>query len=290
MSCSNCVTIPLTLDHFDLLESHWKPLRERYDLPFAEYSFANNYLFRKKHNYMLLEGAFPLVIGKRNHDSQYIIPSQGPEGIIPTLDKLREHPSTSLFPIPDIWKAMIPQGHYQYSEDDSDYVFHAEKMRTLAGRKLSSRRNLLHQLENNHAVSAESLTQERLADARFILEDWQQDNKLKKDQTDYESAIEALGLMDKLQLSGRIVYVDGVPAGFTIGEILTPTTAILLFAKRKHDVKGIVPYLYRDFALQLPKTVEWINLEQDLGNPLLRQAKMAYAPDLILKKWHLYML
>ena len=91
--------------------------------------------------------------------------------------------------------------------------------------------------------------------------------------------------MDTLGLCGRIAYANGVPIGFTLGELLTPTTALLHFAKSLHSVKGATPYLYKDFASHLPASVQWINLEQDLGIPALRKAKEAYAPDQLLTKW-----
>ena len=75
--------------------------------------------------------------------------------------------------------------------------------------------------------------------------------------------------------------------GFVIGELLTPKTAVLRFAKSLRSLKGVTPFLYQDFALHLPETVQWVNLEEDMGIPSLRQGKKAYAPDQLLSKWRI---
>ena len=98
-----------------------------------------------------------------------------------------------------------------------------------------------------------------------------------KEKTDYYQTIEALELMDRLELFGRIVYADGEPAGFTLGDLITPKTALMQFSKAVHSFKGVTPYLYQDFAKNVPESVEWINLEQDLGIPSLRQSKKRLA-------------
>lgn len=279
-------TVPLTMAHRTLLEARWKPMREKYALPYAEYSFANVYLFRRTHDYELWENEYPLVAGKRGPDSHYLIPSFSLEETPPLLELLVKEPNISLFPIPDQWKEQRPHCRFDMSIDDSDYVFKAEKLRTLAGRKLSSRRNLIHQLEREYEMHSEKLTETNVKDAFQILEQWQSANPMPKEQTDFFPMQEALELLKPLGLCGCISYANGQPAGLTIGELINPQTAILLFAKGLRTFKGIVPYLYRHFAEHLPAEVEWVNLEQDLGNPSLRQAKEAYEPDLIVNKWY----
>ena len=193
-----------------------------------------------------------------------------------------------LFPIPEQWLPLLEQNLQSiYScRGQTDYIFGVEKIETLKGRSLSSRRNLLHQLEGEHRLESRELTKETKQDAIAVLERWQKESSVPKEENDYYPCLEALELMDRLKLSGRIAYADGEPIGFTIGEMLTPQTSLLHIAKPLHSVKGAAVFLYQDFASHLPDSVEWINFEQDLGIPSLRQAKSAYDPDLLLTKWH----
>lgn len=281
--------VPLSLDHCHLLKSYWQPLCLKYDLHFAEFSFMNNYLFRKHHNFFVLQGDPPLLRGQSKIDGRYyIIPPFGPENLKEIITLAIES-KYDLFPIPDEWVSFFKNLNIciKWDRKDSDYLFTKEKLSSLSGRKLSSRRNLISQFENARQIETKFLSDSTTKDAINVLNEWQSNNEVQKSETDYEACLEALTNFSKLDLCGRIVYADKQPVGFNVGELLTPTTALLQISKSLHSEKGVTPYMHRDFAKNVPETVVWINLEQDLGLPSLRKAKEAYQPDQLLTKWSL---
>lgn len=278
----------ISLNHQSIISPAWKRLCIDYDLRFAEYSFANVYLFRKKHDYRLINCETPCVRGKFKNDNYYVIPSVPPSQIKFHLPKVLEKKGSYCFyPISDVWLEDFKQQGLSLSScrADTDYLFHITKLQTLAGRELSSRRNLLNQLQARFHLESKEIQGSETVQAHNLLDEWQLHIKQPKEKTDYFSCQEALKHREKLGLFGRLALANGQPIGFTIGELLTPTTALLHFAKSLHEIKGATPFLYKDFALHLPKSVQWINLEQDLGIPALRQAKNAYSPDILLTKW-----
>lgn len=277
----------LTLKHQALINSFWKPLCLKYDLQFAEYSFANAFLYRRQHNHEIIEGDPPFIRGKFLEGYPYLIPSVAPDELLPLLKNTPAH--HCIFPIPDVWvdKFRDSNKKMSFSLSDSDYLFHKSKLQTLKGRDLSSRRNLLHQLEHSHKLESKQLTEKELVEAWKVTELWQSHSIMPKEETDYYSCKDALEFMEQLGLFGRIAYAEGEAIGYTIGELLTPKTALLHIVKANHEYKGIVPFLNQDFAKNLPDSVEWINMEQDLGIPSLRQAKRAYDPDRLLTKWRI---
>lgn len=277
----------ISLEHQSIISPPWKRLCQKYDLHFSEYSFANAYLFRKKHDYQLVKCETPFVQGKFKGGNYYFIPSVPPSEIKMIHPECVEGKSYCIFPVPDNWVDEFKKMGMSLTScrADTDYLFHISKLQTLAGRELSSRRNLLHQLERQFVINSQEITSNETHLALEILDKWQNQMRKPKEKTDYFSCKEALEHRERLELFGRIAYANGQPFGFTIGELLTPGTALLHFAKSLHEVKGATPFLYRDFALHLPQTVQWINLEQDLGIPSLRQAKEAYDPDILLTKW-----
>lgn len=277
----------LSLEHQPILGKLWKDLCLTYDLQFPEYSFANNFLFRRQHKYTLVPCSHPCVKGEFKTGESYCIPTLPPSDMRLEHFAVSKEKSISLFPIPEKWLEQM--GKYQpvlqSIRSEADYVFTTNKLQTFAGRALSSRRNLLAQLLKHHEMDAKPLTNSEIPQAMKVLDAWQVNTGHSKSETDYDPARDALEYMERLELFGRIVYADGVPVGYTLGELLTPTTALLHFAKSLHEYKGITPFLYQDFAKHLPDTVQWINLEQDLGQISLRKAKEAYDPDLLLTKW-----
>lgn len=274
------------LKHQSIIAPLWKRLCLHEDLHFSEYSFANAYLFRKKHDYQFVKCETPCIRGTFKTGNYYIIPSVSPAEIKLKLPHCKMGPSYCFFPLSENWLETFTSKGMAVTacRADTDYLFHISKMQTLAGRELSSRRNLLHQLERQFDLNSKELKDDK-QEAYQLLEIWQEQSAQTQDKTDYFACKEALEHLERLELFGRIAYANGKAIGFTIGELLTPTTALLHFAKSLHEIKGATPYLYKDFATHLPKTVKWINLEQDLGIPALRQAKKAYDPDLLLTKW-----
>jgi len=278
---------PIELSHQSLISPAWKQLCMTYDLHFAEYSFANAYLFRNKHAFQVVECDTPCVQGEFKNGNYFMIPSVAPQQIHVKLPHCTQGRTYCFFPIPDAWMEDFKSIGMSLNtcRADTDYLFHISKLQTMAGRELSSRRNLLNQLEKKHHLESRDINDQELDHAFEILELWQTQSGIHHDKTDYHACREALGLRLQLDLFGRIVYADGKAIGFTMGELLTPKTALLHFAKSLHHVKGATPFLYKDFATHLPNSVQWINLEQDLGIPALRQAKQAYDPDVLLTKW-----
>ncbi|MBS4165327.1 Uncharacterized protein NEOC65_000382 [Neochlamydia sp. AcF65] len=244
-------------------------------------------LFRKKYAYQFVECSTPCLRGRWQNNECFVIPSVPPKQVKFKLSQLVPDRICSFFPLPDAWAEECQKMNMTLSfcRADTDYLFRKSKLQTLQGRELSSRRNLLNQLEKKYFLESKEIKEENMKEAFELLEKWQSQRKDSKETTDYYSCLEALTLISKLHLFGRIAYADGQAFGFTLGELLTPKTALLHFTKALTSTKGATPYLYRDFASNLPESVQWINLEQDLGITALRQAKIAYNPDLLLTKW-----
>lgn len=279
--------IPLTLDHQKVLEGLWKPLCVAHDLQYSEYSFANNYINRSRHAFCYIDNDPPFLRGEFKPGSYYYIPTRAPKDIsLRSLSAIGES-SICLFPVPEKWLDDFHKYHpgLKSCRSDTDYLFTVEKLKTFPGRALSSRRNLLTQLLYHHKMESKPLAQKDISEAVAVLDKWQEQSGQPKEKTDYFPCLDSLKYLERLGLFARIAYADGQAVGFTVGEILTPTTVQMLMAKALHAYHGLTAYLYQDFAMHLPHSIQWIDLEQDLGLPSLRRAKEAYEPDVLLPKW-----
>ena len=263
----------LTLKEMPLIKN-WL---EKLDSPASEYSFANLYLFRDVHDYSLETDYLPLIRGKTREGDRFIFPLTKP--YLPYMELLKEN--EFLFPITEL--DGLENYPHTCVDRDRDYVYEVNKLKLLPGRKLASRRNLLHQFENTIDPRIETLTPDLVKDALTVLEKWHNDKE-----GDYESCKEALILMEDLGLFGVIVYEDTHPLGFVLGEMQDQEHYLMHFAKSDHEQKGITPFLYQTVASRFDDKVKWMNLEPDLGIEELAHAKEAYAPDLLLEKFRIY--
>lgn len=255
----------------------------------SEYSFANLYLFREEHDYRLLVNDDIYILGKTYDGESYIMPlAPITPTMIPHLDKyMQQYPIC--FPIEESSLPAFTNKNLKisYHEGDSDYIYSKEKMSHYPGRKLHKKRNLLKQFKEKYTFSEQVLSGKNKADARLLLDGWQNDVGLKQEETDYKACAEAIELSETLNLKGCICYVDNEPGGFLLGEYLTDETFAIHFAKGRRKYKGLYQFMYSSFAKKLPERVKYLNFEQDLGKLALKIAKSSYQPDFLLKKYRL---
>jgi len=274
---------PLSLAHRDLLAPRLKAVTTT----ISEYTFPNLYLFRENHAYEVIITDHDVFIRGRSYDGHtYLMPTAD----VRTLDmgRLKDlmRSVEFLFPIPETWLSAFSQDEFevQYQEGDQDYVYTVEKMSTLKGRNLHKKRNLLKQFLELYQHDAKPLTNDRLDDARFVLNDWLATTEMKPAETDHASCLEALDRYEELILCGGIYYAEGEPAGFVLGEEVNEETFVLHFAKARTKFKGVYQYMFNNFATILPPKYKYLNLEQDLDKENLRVFKSSYLPDAMVRK------
>jgi hypothetical protein len=263
-----------------LLEPLFRELRDG----LSELSFAGIYCFRASHAYRigrLADGTY-LLIGADKGIPFFICPLG-----LPRADALPElfERFSSMKLVTEAQAEQLRLAGYEVTEDrdNFDYVYRREDLAALRGRALQRKRNLVHAFEKMHSYEAYPYSGERLGDAIAILEAWR-DNA--KDQADYAPSREALEHASDFGLHGRVYYVEGKPAGYTLGETARAGTMFVVhYEKTIPNLKGLYQLINMDFVRSLPAPVTLINREQDLGDPGLRQAKITYRPCDFVKKY-----
>jgi hypothetical protein len=263
-----------------LLEPLFRDLREG----LSELSFAGIYCFRASHAYRIakLPENTHFLAGADKGVPFFICPFA-----LPPADLLGElfQRFASMKLVTDAQAEYLRQAGYAVSEDrdNFDYIYRREDLAALRGRALQRKRNLVHAFEKTHTYEAYPLSHDRLDDALAVLEAWREHAK---DQADYAPAREALVHADEFGLHGRLYYVEGRPAGYTLGEEARAGTMFVVhYEKAVPDMKGLYQVINMDFVRSLPPTITLINREQDLGDAGLRQAKLTYRPRDFVKKY-----
>lgn len=276
----------LGLNHKEIIMNALADLR----LPFSEYSFMNLYLFRDIHDYHISADNDKVIIDGMTRDNMhYAMPLFNITTINKTdFDSILRN-NGMIFPVHRSIIDSLSSDNYDwtYSLNDSDYLFTKDKLINYPGRNLHKKRNLLKQFISGYEWSAAVIDDSRIIDALSILDAWQTATNLPETSTDYLSCKEALTNTREFKLTGEIIYIDGTAAGFVLGEMISHNVFALHFAKCITHYKGIYQFIYNHFAKSLPSECEWINFEQDLGIPALRQAKETYEPDLMEHKYRL---
>jgi hypothetical protein len=263
----------------------------------SEFTFAGLYLFRSRYHYRIA----------RTPDEGFIISGEQPGGADPGAEgkKFFMTPCaspgteilTALFETHDYWKnisesVLAPEREhlekmgikFVEDRDNFDYLYFRSDLAELAGKKFHKKKNLVNAFRNAYPSHEERpLELDLIPQALEVLERWRLD---KDGEGDYQAAREALELFGSLKLRGSLFYVNGVPAGWCLGESLAKGKMFAIhFEKAVDGIKGIYQYINQSFAASLPRFFTYINREQDLGDEGLRQAKETYRPCGFVKKY-----
>ena len=168
--------------------------------------------------------------------------------------------------------------------DQYDYIYRRTDLATLHGRHLDAKRNHIHRFRAEHPdFEYRPLTPEFFDECRRLTEIWQEE-KGGSDTTNAEKQVmetifsnwEALGMI------GGSIIVDGRMVAFTYGSAVTTDTFDVCVEKADRHVEGAFAIINQQFAEHLPEQYIYLNREEDMGIPGLRQAKLSYHPEILL--------
>lgn len=187
-------------------------------------------------------------------------------------------------------------GQFQFhpDRDSCDYVYNIEELATLKGRKFQKKRNHLNRFRENHPdCQAVVLDESNAPAAQEMVRQWYESRILQDPHGDYHLEQRALRRAfchrQALGMEGLLLVENGEILALSMGSALSENTFDIHFEKAREDVEGAYNAINQAFAAHLMEKyprLQYLNREDDMGIPGLRQAKLSYNPDhLIVKFW-----
>lgn len=168
-------------------------------------------------------------------------------------------------------------------EDGDDYIYLAEKLRTLSGKKLQSKRNLINRFQTAYdgRWSYEDMTEQTTRDAYAFHLAWCARHGCAHNR-DFEGETCAIGQaldhFTALDLRGGLLRLDGAVIAFTFGCRAADDMYVVQIEKADPDIQGAYQMINQQFVLRNCQDVLYVNREEDLGLEGLRKAKRSYDP------------
>ena len=201
--------------------------------------------------------------------------------------------------------------HFENNRGDSDYIYSAESLATLAGNTYRKKRNHISKFSRTYErFELREINVDNYADALEIEKKWLQNSMSgefpceptceceeaawAERSTDEKSRMlefcaieESLKNYDALRLKGAILYVEKIPVGMTIASEIAPGVWDIHFEKviGGYADNGGYAVINKMFAETLAGA-KLINREEDVNIEGLRKAKLSYYPLVILDKCH----
>lgn len=174
-------------------------------------------------------------------------------------------------------------------QDNFDYVYNIKKLVDYPGYTYAQQRKMRNRFVSRYSdVSIVPLDLgEHHVEIKALVKKWEE-NKTLGYYNEEEAFNKVIESADSFPLMNVGVMVQKKLVGFTVNEIIDENFAISHFAKADTAYTGIYSYMMRETANMLAfQGCKFLNCEQDLGIPGLRQAKGSYRPEFFLKKYTL---
>ena len=178
--------------------------------------------------------------------------------------------------------------------DCYDYVYDADKLRTLSGKIMHKKKNLLNKFmkEYDGRYAYETLGPDNIEEIEQFHEKWLDERKIYDKYhciDDEEEGIYRLfGNCHSIECQMGGVRIDGELKAYTIGSY-DPALKMAMIHIEKADVNytGLYNYINQQFLLHEYPDAVLVNREDDLGQDNLRQAKLSYKPLRLEEKYTL---
>lgn len=281
------------------------PYFEMVDYEACEYCFSTLYMWQHvyKTGYYIGDD-FAVIVGEYEGDSFSILPLATRDKLPKVIDFVIDYFEKSnkkiylrgiTSEVVELLKEKYPN-KFEYIEERDlfDYIYDAESLRTLAGRKNQKKRNHINYFikEYEERFEYKLLDRENFNECLDLMKEWTS-NKEENDEFDEGMDDELLGikkifddfesLKDKVKIAG--IYVDEKLEAFTIGELLNNNMALVHIEKANPNIRGLYPYINQQFIVNEFQGVDFVNREEDLGIEGLRKAKLSYHPCKFVEKY-----
>lgn len=177
--------------------------------------------------------------------------------------------------------------------DFFDYIYLREKLISLSGKHLQSKRNHCNKFRTLYPdYEYRPLTKSLIPECLRLEEEWRQDTKgdaTSEQDTELSeelrSMTRAFTLWDYLGCTGGTLFVKGRMVAFTFGCPINHNTFDVCIEKANINYEGAFAIINQEFVRHLPEEYTYINREEDLGQEGLRKAKLSYKPEVLLEKY-----
>lgn len=175
--------------------------------------------------------------------------------------------------------------------DWGDYLYNAEMLATLKGKKMSKKRNHVNKFNLTYPDNRfEPMTLKNYRDALLFMDNFDKEGDsnpmaITERRLSRDLICKAA---DSRRLIGGILYVGDETAGYTIGDIKNDTLYVHV-EKCTRKFMGSYEKINQEFASHittLHPQIKYINREDDSGDEGLRKAKRSYHPLDILRKYN----
>ena len=296
------------MDDFKVIGIEDKEIIEEYIIPSDErdcdLSFANlcSWQFITESSYAVMDGLLVIRFAHPKWGHEYFMPmnKRGEADraqALQVLEQLAREADTKQEPLclrgvspaleEELTGSRLGDFNFVKDRDYFDYVYQRQDLAELKGKHYQPKRNHVNKFKREYNFTAEPLTQQAVAECLEFEASWCRVHGYEEDENilnERQAMVYAFENWERLGLRGLVIRVEGKVAAFTFGAPINHDTFGVHFEKADIRIDGAYSAVNQFFAASLPEEYVYLNREEDLGIPGLRQAKLSYQPAFLLEK------
>lgn len=173
-------------------------------------------------------------------------------------------------------------GKFRFEEarGDSEYICDRQAQVEMPGGAYRNLRAKVRKARERHNWQIQRISTENLEAAKKVVHDWE---KLREKTGDGDAALIGLEKFEELGLQGIMMGTEAGPQAIAYGAVIAPD--VFDFHVEKTLMPSIVNYVKWELYQRLPDQIRWINLEEDLNLPGLKNNKLQAVPAAIVPLW-----
>lgn len=266
----------------------------------ADFNFGNMFMWDERYHQKITGFAGRLIVLTRTHDKPFFVYPIGGGDLKSAVDEMRLYARENGFPFVmrgletrhvNALEALYPGCfEFQTNRPYFDYIYSAEALSTLTGKKLHGKRNHINRFTAGYDWRFEELSEKHFDACAALLKHWEDfiedDGDFLFDE--HRAITRAFRYYGSLSLLGGALFADGRLVAFTMGEMTRHDTFDVHFEKAYWETNGAYQMINREFVnlvLEKHPQVQYINREDDMGLDNIRTTKSSYRPEYLLEKY-----
>lgn len=284
-------------------DKNWiDPLLAAADMPGCQHNFTNLFAWSQIYKYRVAQYNDHLVVKAKNSDGNtiYFYPAgkNEPKTVIEAMAEdaaAGGHDFILVGLSPDNINTLdrLFPNNFEYTEvrNNFDYVYLLDKLVSLSGDKLSSKRNHINHFKKDHNWSFEQISSENITECWEMNLEWckihgcMYNNELADENC---AVLRCFDNFADLRLEGGLLRSEGRVIAYTMGDKLNSNTFDVHIEKAFEEITGAYQMINREFAALIqtkyPEVI-FVNREEDMGHDGLRKAKLSYHPVKMEEKY-----
>lgn len=292
----------INFKNVELSDKKWlEPLIEAADMSGCHQNFTNIFAWSEIYKYRVAQVDNYLVVKGFLNDLTYYFYPAGWGDIKSVIEAMKKDASACghEFVISGVspenmlmLKGLYPDNfEYQEMRYGFDYVYLLDKLVTLAGNKLHSKRNHINRFKKDNSWNFEPISSENLGECWEMNVEWckahgsNDEDQLAKENCAVRRCFKNF---KELGLEGGLIRSNDRVIAYTMGEKLNSDTYVIHIEKAFGDIQGAYQMINREFAAFIQQNhpqMVYVNREEDMGLEGLRKAKLSYYPVKMEEKY-----